>query len=106
VPPDGYMALGHFLPAANDPSHGSWRLHLTHPKFHSPAVEKFLKGSFLMLRPGSVFRTAGPPQSWYGRVCPLKSEELPKAVQYGIALAAPVALPSSWLCGYSASNAL
>jgi CRISPR-associated protein Csm4 len=89
---NAFVSLSHFVPAADDPSDGAWRLHTTYPKFQGNQVREFLKGSLTMMTPGSWFRTNGAPNTWYGRVIPMPRDGLEKAVHYAMCLAAPVCL--------------
>jgi CRISPR-associated protein Csm4 len=91
---NGFVSLSHFVPAAKDPADGCWRLHVTYPKFHANSVENVFKGSILMLTPGSVFRTGnGKLRPWYGSMLPMARREMPKAIHYGLAFAAPMRWP-------------
>lgn len=92
---NGFYALSHFIPASTDPSDGAWKLHVKYPKFQSNRVRHFLKGRFLLLQPGSVFR-ATERREWCGCTVNLGNDEMPRALQYGLGLAAPVALPTNW----------
>ena len=88
---NAFMTLSHFVPAPHDPTDGRWRLHVTYPKFHANAVSNVFKGSILMLAPGSVFRTdGGSPRPWYGSMIPMSRPEMPKAMHYALAFAAPL----------------
>ena len=110
-PPDGFVSLSHFCPAANDPTDGLWKLQAKHPV---PA--QFVNGkrvalgekdqwrvkSFLRLRAGSCFRLDGgqPARPYYGRMLnglldpALDGEAQPLPALFHYALAFPV--PMRW----------
>jgi CRISPR-associated protein Csm4 len=90
---NAFVTLSHFVPAPTDPTKGRWRLHVTYPKFHANAVSNVFKGSILMLAPGSVFRTGAAPQPWYGSMISVARPEIPRAVHYALAFAAPLRWP-------------
>ena len=91
---NAFVSLSHFVPAPGDPTDGRWSLLVKYPKFSPrvPAGSPF-KGRLLMLRPGSVFRVAGDPLSFYGRVLRHLSPEFPEAVHYGLAFPVPMRWP-------------
>lgn len=91
---NAFVSLSHFLPAPADPSDGRWSLLVKYPKF-SPGVPTAspFKGRLLMLRPGSVFRIAGQPLLFYGRMLRGLSPEFPQAVHYGLAFPVPMRWP-------------
>ena len=87
---NGFMSLSHFVPSAGDPTDGFWRVLAKNPKFAVERVPLPFKGNLITLTPGSRFRTAAPPQGWYGRLLPMSRPDFPKAVHCGLTLAAPV----------------
>jgi CRISPR-associated protein Csm4 len=87
---NGFVALSHFVPAEADPRDGYWSLHAKNPKFSGSHVGRFLKGTLLMLTPGSRFATGGPPRDFYGRMIPMPRPGFEKALHYGLCFAAPV----------------
>jgi len=88
---NAFVALSHFIPAAKDPTDGLWRLVTKYPKFAAEApVANAFKGRATMLRPGSVFRSVGPPRGHYGRVLFDLFPEFPSAAQYALAFAVPL----------------
>jgi len=89
---NAFVTLSHFVPAADDPIAGRWRVHVTFPKFHANAVSNVFKGSILMLAPGSIFR-ASRPRSWYGSMIPLPRPEMPRALHYALSFAVPMVWP-------------
>jgi CRISPR-associated protein Csm4 len=91
---NGFVSLSHFVPSERDPRDGYWRLHVTYPKFQGNVVAQPFKGSLLMLTPGSMFRTDGPPKPWYGRMIRIPRPGLERALHYGLCFAAPVVMPN------------
>lgn len=88
---NAFMTLSHFVPAPADPTDGRWRIHVTYPKFHANSVSNVFKGSIVMLAPGSVFRTGDQTlKPWYGSMIPMPRSEMPRAVHYALAFAAPL----------------
>ncbi len=93
---NGFVSLSHFIPAADDPTEGEWRLLTKYPKF-SPGLPggSVFKGRVLMLRSGSAFRAAAPVRAFYGGVLKGIYSGFPEAVQYGLAFSVPVRWPES-----------
>ncbi|MGO9264666.1 MAG: type III-A CRISPR-associated RAMP protein Csm4 [Candidatus Binataceae bacterium] len=88
---NGFVTLSHFVPAASDPTDGQWRLHVTYPKFQANAVSNVFKGAILMMTPGSVFDTSGPPaKPRYGSMIQMGRPEIPNAIHYALAFAVPL----------------
>jgi CRISPR-associated protein Csm4 len=89
---NAWVALSHFVPAAGDPVEGSWRIHVTYPKFHGTSTANVFKGSIVMMTPGSVFRVSGGEglRAWYGSMIGMPRPEMPKALHYGLCFAVPM----------------
>ncbi len=67
---NGFVTLSHFVPAADDPSDGAWKVRVKYGKLGD---EKTFCGNpfkkpLIMLQPGAVFKTATPPKQWYGKL--------------------------------------
>lgn len=95
TPPNanGFVTLSPFVPAASDPTDGSWR---TRVKYGKLGEERAVSGNpfkrpVLMLTEGSVFYDPSP-REWYGRLVTGVSRDYPDAVHYGYALAVPMRL--------------
>ncbi|MBW7863927.1 MAG: hypothetical protein GX580_16235 [Candidatus Hydrogenedens sp.] len=87
---DGFVSLSTCMPAADDPADGRWRLRVKRGYLGEMAGGgNPFKRTMLQLTPGAVFRTAGAPKAWYGRIVPDVAPGMPEAVQCGLALAAP-----------------
>lgn len=87
---NAFAALNHFIPAPSDPVTGLWRTHVTFPKFHAHSTAQVFKGAYLMLTPGSVFRTPAAPAAWYGSMIPTPTPEMPRALHYALCFPAPL----------------
>lgn len=88
---NGFVTLSHFVPAAEDPTEGAWRLRVKYGKLGD---EKTFCGNpfkkpLIMLQPGAVFM-AEKPKQWYGRLVDNISF-MPNdgVIQYGYCFAVP-----------------
>ena len=88
---DAFVSLSTFMPAADDPTDGRWRLRIKRGYLgeHAGAGNPF-KRPLVQLLPGAVFRTgAGPVRPVYGRMVGDVAPGMREAVQCGYSLAAP-----------------
>lgn len=94
--PNGFVSLSNFCPAEDDPTEGLYKTFVKYGKLG----EEFtfcgnpFKRPLVMVKAGSVFRTAGAPKEYYGRmiqegISPAK----PEVVQYAYAFAVPIVYP-------------
>jgi len=87
---DGFISLSSWVPAAEDPTEGRWRLRVKRGFLGEGAGRgNPFKRALLQLEPGSVMRCGTPPAPWYGRMVRNIAPGMPEAVQYGFALAVP-----------------
>lgn len=93
---DSFVSLSHFIPAPADPVDGVWSLLTKYPKYAASAAGTIFKGRLTMMKPGSAFRVAGAVRPFYGRVLPAFHNELPHAIQYGLAFPVPACWPKDW----------
>lgn len=93
---NAFASLSHFIPAADHPTDGRWRLRTKYPKFSPDVpVPSPFKGRILMIRPGSVFRLCHDPRPFYGTMLKNMSPHFPDAVHYGLAFPVPLYWPQT-----------
>lgn len=89
---NGFVSLSNFCPKENDPTNGLYRTFVKYGKLG----EEFtfcgnpFKKPLLMFRTGSIFRTDGQPNDFYGRMVEGIAPAKPQVVQYGFAFAVPI----------------
>ncbi|MDD5007501.1 MAG: hypothetical protein PHU49_02680 [Syntrophorhabdaceae bacterium] len=92
---NGFVTLSGFCPAENDPVEGLYQISVKYGKlgeeFTVPGNP--FKKPLLVIATGSVFRTAGAPAEFYGRMITGIAPAKPEAVQYTYAFAVPVKMP-------------
>jgi CRISPR-associated protein Csm4 len=91
--PNGFVSLSNFLPAADDPTEGRWRLLVKRGKLGDErgAGERPFKRPLTFLEAGSCFR-ASNPGPWYGAMVRDIAPGFPDVIQYGLAYAVPMRL--------------
>ncbi|MEW6141532.1 MAG: hypothetical protein AB1597_00035 [Chloroflexota bacterium] len=92
---NGFISLSDFVPAANDPVRGWWRVLVKYGKL---GEEYALGGNpfkkpLVMLEAGACFYDS-PVREFYGRAVRGLASGHPEVVQYGFALPVPVVLPA------------
>jgi CRISPR-associated protein Csm4 len=89
---DGFVSLSSFVPAAEDPTDGYWRIRVKYGKVgeHLGAENPF-KRPLIQFEPGAVFKTE-VIRPWYGRIVEDLSPEIPGVVQG----CQTVAIPLKW----------
>jgi len=96
---NAWCSLGAWVPAAEDPVDGWYRLRVKHGRVGEDLAARRNAGVFkrglLMIEAGSTFRVQGRPREWYGRVVHDVYDAEPAVVQSGLALAVGVHLPDS-----------
>jgi CRISPR-associated protein Csm4 len=92
---NGFVTLSNFCPRKGDPIDGSYRTFVKYGKLGDAFTfcGNPFKRPLVMIRTGSVFRTAGQPMEYYGRmvengIAPAKLE----VAQYAYAFTVPLAL--------------
>jgi CRISPR-associated protein Csm4 len=80
---EGFINLSSFVPAANDPKDGYWRLRVKYGRLGENAGEgNPFKKPLLQIEPGAVFKNTRPYlKPWYGRMVESLSASFPQAVQ-------------------------
>ena len=95
---NGFVSLSTYMPKADDPTEGRWRLRVKRGYLGEMAGDgNPWKRTMIQLEPGAVFQTGGAPKPWYGRMVrdiapgmPRDEEHgKPGAVQCGLTLAVP-----------------
>lgn len=92
---NGFISLSNWVPARTDPTDGCYTTLVKRGKLGEEWASSGnpFKYPLVMLAAGACFRTAGPPQPWYGRLVEQIAEQHPEVVHYGYALAVPARLP-------------
>jgi len=90
---NGFVSLSNFVPAADDPREGYWRLMVKYGKLGEEwaSEDNVFKKPLLMLEAGSTFFDT-PCQDFYGCLVRKLSTARPEAVQYAFALPVPMVL--------------
>jgi len=92
---NGFMTLSNFCPKEDDPTEGLYKTFVKYGKLG----EEFafcgnpFKRPLLMIKTGSVFKTKGKPQEYYGRMVEKISPAKEEAVQYAYAFTVPIRYP-------------
>lgn len=96
---NGFVSLSNFIPAADDPTEGRWRLLAKRGKLGDEwaSDDNPFKKRVTCLEAGSCFRyrpsAESETRSWYGRLVMGVAQGRTEAVQYGLAHAVPMKLP-------------
>lgn len=95
---NAFVTLSNFCPGKNDPAEGLFKTFVKYGKLG----EEFtfcgnpFKRPLIMIRAGSVFRTYGSPEEFYGRVIKEGiAPAIPEVVQYAYAFTVPLLYPDS-----------
>ncbi len=93
---DGFVSLSSWVPAADDPTSGFWKLNVKRGKLGDGAGSgNPFKKPLIQFAPGSAFITGSRPKPWYGRAVPGLAPAMPEAVQLCYCLAVPCRFPQS-----------
>lgn len=94
VDANGFVTLSNFVPAANDPIAGNWRIIVKYGKMGEERATggRVFKKPLVMLTAGSTFYDA-PCREYYGRLVFGLNPAYPDAIHYGLALPVPMRLP-------------
>lgn len=90
--PDGFVTLSNFCPTEDDPKEGFYKTFVKYGKLG----EEFtftgnpFKKPIIMIKAGSVFKTDGSPNYFYGHMVRDISPAKPEVVHYAYAFAAPI----------------
>ena len=90
---NAFVSLSNFVPAANDPAQGYWKLLVKYGKLgeeYASSAKPFKK-PLLMFAAGSAFYDS-PVRDYYGRLIPKLSPSHPEVFQYGFGLPVPARL--------------
>ena len=66
---NAFVSLSHFVPADEDPAEGCYKTMVKYPRLDRELAQgpNLFKHPLVLLTPGSVFRTDGPPKPYYGK---------------------------------------
>lgn len=92
---DAFISLSTFMPAAQDPVNGRWRMRVKRGYLGEMAGNgNPFKRPLIQFEPGAVFRATGGPKPFYGRMAAGIAPGMPEAVQCGYTLAVPCRWPA------------
>lgn len=89
---NGFVNLSSYVPAANDPTEGRYRLRVKEGRLGESFAADAKKLPLLQIEAGAVFRTK-TPRPVYGRMIKEIAPDHPEVVQCGLAVAVPIVVP-------------
>ncbi|MCB9367143.1 MAG: hypothetical protein H6508_08195 [Calditrichaeota bacterium] len=90
---NGFVSLSSFVPAADDPTDGRWRLRVKYGRLGENAGgDNPFKKPLIQLEAGATFKTGSRPSPFYGRMVKELAPGFPEAVQCGLTVAVPIIL--------------
>ncbi len=111
--PNAIMTLSECVPSPNDPTDGFWRTFVKFGKLGGSYAtlgqddEKNhpFKKPLIMLRPGAVFKTDNPNQTFIGQMIPNIHPIRSEVIHYGYGFTIPVTLSSEYIDLLESTNA-
>lgn len=92
---NGFVTLGHMVPAAHDPVHGFYKTTVKRGRLGEgrSSLKNPFKKPLVLLQPGSAFYDANPNRYFAGRMVTNIAPAAPDAVHCGLVLTIPAKLP-------------